>query len=171
MHRYPLIGRFAAQARKRPYLWSFSSVHVRPALYAGAVLAVLPLVGVQMVLALGLALLFRANFMVMAALQLITNPFTAVPVYYITYKLGRFIMITLGFGGPAEVMEVFDVPPETVGHLPEMAADEGWTPTVGTRINALFIGGLVGGLALGLFFDLLWQLSSGRIGRRRISRT
>ena len=30
MHKYPVIGRFAEAARKRAYLWSFKSTHVRP---------------------------------------------------------------------------------------------------------------------------------------------
>lgn len=95
-HTYPLIGRFAAFARRRAYLWSFKTAHVRPAFYAGSILSFLPVMGVQLPLALILALVLRSNFMVMGGLQFITNPFTAAPIYYATYKLGEHVISATG---------------------------------------------------------------------------
>ena len=80
MHKYPVIGRFAEFARKRAYLWSFKTEDLRPSFYAGSILSLLPLMGVQLPVALILSLALRGNFMVMGGLQFITNPFTAVPV-------------------------------------------------------------------------------------------
>lgn len=134
VRRYPVIKWFAETARKLPFLWSFKRSHVLPALYSGAVLALLPLYGIQFALAFVLALLLRANVTVLFGLQLITNPFTVAPVYYLTYKIGMWLIATTGLGEGAV----------------------GW----GTRINALFLGGIVLGLALALAIDLLWRLAA-----------
>src|SRR3954462_5505511 len=61
-HRYPLIGRFAVAARRRAYLWSLKPRHVRPALYFGTILSLWPVMGIQLPLALLLALFVRCNF-------------------------------------------------------------------------------------------------------------
>jgi uncharacterized protein len=156
-HKYPLIGRFAALARKRSYLWSFKTAHVRPALYAGSILAFMPLLGAQLPLSLALAFLLRANFMVLGGLQFITNFFTAVPIYIGTYKLGQAIIQLLGFGGSIEVSKET---PEALAVLiePQTPTDLSWTQTLGNNINALIIGGLVVGLITACLFDFFWRL-------------
>jgi uncharacterized protein (DUF2062 family) len=109
-HKYPLVGRFAAAARKRAYLWSFKTAHLRPSFYGGSILAVMPLMGVQLPLAFILCLLLRGNFMVMGGLQFITNPFTAAPVYYATHQLGKTVIEFSGFGSSIEVIEPVEQP-------------------------------------------------------------
>lgn len=131
VHRYPVLKWFGDMARSRPYLWSFKRRYVMPALYFGCVLSVLPVMGLQILLALILALLVRANLTLMVALQFITNPFTAVPVYGATYLLGDWLIKHTGYG-------------EGIGV---------W----GTRVNALFVGGIVGGLLLAFAIDILWR--------------
>ncbi|PIQ38502.1 MAG: hypothetical protein COW59_01405, partial [Lysobacterales bacterium CG17_big_fil_post_rev_8_21_14_2_50_64_11] len=84
--RYPVIKWFAVMARRLPFLWSFRRQHVLPALYLGCVLSLLPVYGIQFGLALVFALLVRGNVTVLMGLQLLTNPFTAVPAYLVTYK-------------------------------------------------------------------------------------
>lgn len=125
-HRYPLIGRFATLARRRSYLWSFKTAHVRPALYFGSILALLPVMGVQLPLAFGLALLLRCNLMVMGGLQFITNPVTAVPVYGATYWLGKSVIEASGFGGGLDV-----VVPETNAPPSTPPADPSSVPASG----------------------------------------
>ena len=51
LRRYPIIKFFAHYALRRPYLWSFRSEHVTPAIYAGFILTLLPLYGIQILLA------------------------------------------------------------------------------------------------------------------------
>jgi hypothetical protein len=46
-HRYPFIGRFAQMARARPYLWSMKPRNLTTAFYAGSILSLLPVFGVQ----------------------------------------------------------------------------------------------------------------------------
>jgi len=97
MHRYPFLKFFANSARKRPYLWSFNRKSVIPALYAGFILTFMPLYGVQIPLALGLAIIFRANLMILVGLQLISNPFTIVPIYLLDFWIGKHILDFFGF--------------------------------------------------------------------------
>lgn len=164
-HKYPLIGRFATLARKRSYLWSFKRVHLRPAFYAGSILSLLPLMGLQLPIALALALLLRVNFMVLGALQFLTNPFTAAPIYYATHHLGRTLIDAAGFGKSLDAIDpvtgqaedglgvVLLEPGAETALVP--AGDVHWTAQVGDAINALIVGGLVAGLMLGLLLDLL----------------
>ncbi len=158
-HRYPVIGRFADLARKRAYLWSFRQEDVRPALYAGAIAALLPTMGVQVPLAFGLALLLRCNVMILVGLQFITNPVTAAPLYYATYQLGHWIILKSGFGVSTEIVPGDSgTPLEHAGHFdihgPEALA---WTQTLGTTLNSLLLGGLIAGALLGFVLDILWR--------------
>lgn len=146
VRRYPVIKWFADRAHKLPFLWSFKRAQVLPALYLGSVVALLPLYGIQFGLAFALALLVRANLTVIIGLQLITNPITVGPIYYSTYKLGMWLIATTGLG--------------------EGAA--GW----GTRINALFVGGIVLGLIMAAAIDLIWRLAAweARVFKARFER-
>lgn len=180
LHKYPLIGRFAAIARRRAYLWSFKTAHVRPALYAGSILSLMPFMGVQIPLALLLSVLLRGNFMILGGLQFLTTPVTAVPVYYGTYQLGKSVMMLSGFGQSIEVSEIpaFDLPSAPPPADPAQASaglaendvqpphELRWTPNFGTRINALLLGGLVAGSALGALLDLLWHLGARQAAAR-----
>lgn len=130
--RYPVLRRFADAARKRPYLWSFKRAQILPAVYVGTVLSLMPTYGIQFLIAFAAAMLFRANLTVMAALQLISNPLTAAPIYLFTDWLGMWLIEKTGYGyGINEV---------------------------GTHFNALILGGVVAGLALALVVDLAWRL-------------
>jgi uncharacterized protein (DUF2062 family) len=177
LHRYPLVGRFAHLVRVRAYLWSFKSSHLRPAFYAGAVLAFWPVMGIQLPLAFAAALLLRANVMVMGALQFITNPFTAAPLYFGTYHLGRRVLALLGAGGtepasppgtrngdPADLVAV-DLAP---GGL--LTEDLTWTSSLGSTVTALFVGGTLCGLIVGGILDAAYRigiLADQRLVRHR----
>lgn len=130
--RYPVIKWFADAARKRPYLWSFKRPHVLVSLYAGSVLAMMPVYGLQVAIGLVLAIALRGNLTVMVALQMVTNPLTLGPIYFGTHSLGAWLIGLVGYGDGATR----------------------W----GTSINALVVGGIVAGLALALVVDGLWRL-------------
>ncbi|MCC5833206.1 MAG: DUF2062 domain-containing protein [Opitutales bacterium] len=100
IHRYPVLKWFAASARKRSYLWSFRVQAVTPALYAGFILAFLPLYGIQLILSFVLSLIFRANLAVVVALQFITNPLTVIPIYFTAFQIGRLFLRLFGLEGP-----------------------------------------------------------------------
>lgn len=166
LHKYPVIGRFADFARRRSYLWSFRIHHLRPSFYAGSILSLLPVMGVQLPAALVLSLVLRANFMVMGGLQFITNPFTAAPIYYATHQLGAKVIELSGFGQSIPVVEP-SAPAEADTSEPSMPRLEParvappepeavhWTRRVGNAINALVIGGVIAGTLLGAVLDLL----------------
>lgn len=99
-HKYPVVGRFAEFAKQRAFLWSFRVENAVPAIYAGTILALLPLYGVQLLLGFLLALLLRANLPILLALQVITNPFTLWPVYFICFQIGRAVGGFVGWEVP-----------------------------------------------------------------------
>ncbi len=67
-----------------------------PAIYAGCILALLPLFGIQLPIAFALALIFRANLPVLAGLQFISNPLTILPIYFSSYQIGRTFLGIFG---------------------------------------------------------------------------
>ncbi len=58
----------------------------------GIFVAFTPTVGVQMIIALALAALFRANKAVCVPMVWITNPVTIIPVYAMCYRLGALLL-------------------------------------------------------------------------------
>ena len=156
-HRYPIIGRFAHIARRRAYLWSLKPVHVRPALYVGSVLSLWPVMGVQLLLAFIASLFTRSNVMVAGTLQFITNPFTAAPIYYGTYCVGRFVLAKTGFVGGATAIaaghETVQISLAAGGSLPR---NFDWASAFGSTVMALFVGGTLCGLVLGAVLDVLY---------------
>lgn len=166
IHKYPLVGRFAEAARKRAYLWSLKPESMRPAFYAGSILSLLPVLGMQLPIALLLAVLLRANFMVLGGLQFITNPFTAAPIYYATHQLGAVVIRATGFGetppvdfadDPNLLLEpVVETPPAKTGPSGKPPAIS-LSRRFGNAINALILGGVLSGLALGLLLDILYH--------------
>lgn len=155
-HRYPLVGRFAPMARRRSYLWSFRASPVRRSFYFGSVLSLLPLMGIQLPLGFVVALFSRCNFMILGALQFLTNPFTALPIYGATFLLGRKLLTQAGF----EVASA-RLPPgwqdkgfgELFGHIDLGSA-------VGQAVLCLVVGGLVSGLVLGALLDAVYLLGA-----------
>jgi len=187
MHKYPIVGRFSEIARKRAYLWSLKPEHMRPAFYAGSILSLLPVMGAQLPLALLLSILLRANFMVMGGLQFLTNPFTVAPIYYATHELGGYVIRVAGFGEalpaadphesvlPIEHVDATPSPPEfREPSPPERPNHPSAVRKIANAINALIIGGVICGLALGLVLDILyrnfWQHRTHAPPRRRRKR-
>jgi uncharacterized protein (DUF2062 family) len=66
--------------------------------------ALLPLIGIQMILTVAVSAMFRVNKVVGLPFAWITNPFTAVPIYGFALWLGGLI---LPGGGRSSVREVF----------------------------------------------------------------
>lgn len=139
LHTYPLLGRFSAPARRLPFLWSWKRPQVVRSYYVGWVVTLLPLGGVQLVLSLFLAIVFKANMPIAAGLQFVSNPLTAAPLLFTTFHLGK-----VG-------LSLFGVSPEG------MAA--------GIALN-LFVGAIVGGLMCGAACHLAHVFFAGRAQRR-----
>lgn len=167
-HRYPVIGRFAQIARARPYLWSMKPQNLTRAFYAGSVLSLLPMMGVQLPLAFALSLLLRTNLMVMGGLQFVTNPATAAPIYAGTYIVGHSILEFTGLAGEVQVEPAFagslaageevEIAPAPAGS-PHPAAPQKWASRVAGVVNALVIGGVVCGTLMGAVLDISYRLT------------
>ncbi len=156
IHRYPILGWFADTARKKDFLWSFRRQAVLPALYAGWVLTLLPLYGLQIGLAFLLALLFRANLMILVGLQLVSNPLTVLPLWYLNYLVGNFIL-NVAFGESpvrygaliSEASEQGLTFRETFAYIIEQTREAGVnvvTDLMGRLVGGTFLGGLILGL-------------------------
>ena len=133
LHRYPGVKRFAQQAQKYPELWQFKGRPVRLALYTGCALALLPTPGLQILIAIVVGILIRANLTVMVGTQFLTNPFTIGPLWWAAHTLGRLVQDWFGVQPAVEATEV------------------AWQ-----TVEAVAIGTLGVGLAMAAFIDLLW---------------
>lgn len=146
--RYPVIKWFADVARRRPWLWSFQRREVMVSVYAGSVLALMPVYGLQVLIGLGLALWLRGNLTVMVALQMLTNPLTLGPIYYATHSLGKWLLTLFGIR----------TAPVSSG---------GITDDLGAHALALVVGGGVAGVALAVVVDVAWRLFAWEARRFR----
>ena len=96
VHRYPILKWFSKTAYDRSYLWSFRGKTIIPALFWGLWIAMLPIVGLQMLVVFLLAILLRANLPVIVALQWISNPLTMGPIYFADYQIGMTFLDLFG---------------------------------------------------------------------------
>jgi len=159
VHRYPGLKWVAAAARRRHYLWSF---RVRPAvwaIYAGTILSLLPIYGVQVPIALLLAFLLRANLPILVSLQFITNPLTALPIYYVAYHIGRLFLLFLGHHAPMLDRHELHVLIEGI-KAGEWGANAAYVGTV-WAITAL--GGLIVGTFVASIGGMLYRLAAHEV--------
>lgn len=96
LEKYPIIGRFAVPLRRNAFLWSFRTPEVFSALLSGWVITLTPFYGAHTILAVFAAFLFRANLLVMLALQLISNPFAEPFLWLATHAVGQFVVSLFG---------------------------------------------------------------------------
>ncbi len=147
MARARLPSWLRAALQKSWFLWSFKRGPVLRAVYFGSVLALLPLLGVQLFLSAVLCLGLRANFPITATLQFITNPFTIVPIYGLTYLVG-YSLLNFFSSNPD---------PYTPGAVLAMIAAGEFSGT-GDVVLSLLVGGVIVGLAVALVIDFGWRL-------------
>lgn len=152
IHTYPVLRWFASTARKTPYLWSFKVPEVVRALYAGCILTFMPFLGVQSVLALAAALIFRANLPVLVGLQFLSVPLTVPIIYYFDFQIGNFLLSV--FGSETALHEASQVAREA-GLMARGAYD----------YAAICLGGLIIGYFAGLISSLIYRIAAIRASR------
>ena len=96
IHRYTILEFFTEAAPKRIYIWSFRVENIVPAIYVGSILTLMPLHGIQVPTAIILALLLRANVPITVGLQILSNPFTVLPIWVAAYQIVRTILSVVG---------------------------------------------------------------------------
>jgi len=74
-----------------PALWHLNRHSVAKAYFVGLVCAFIP-IPFQMVLAAAVAIVVRSNLPISVALVWLTNPLTMPPLFYMSYKIGAWVM-------------------------------------------------------------------------------
>lgn len=147
IHRYPVLRLFADAARKRIYLWSFRVENAVPAIYAGCILTLMPIYGIQIPLAFLLAVRLRANLPILAGLQIVSNPITVIPIWYAGYQIGRSFLSVLG-------VQIDSLHRDQVQQMLENLIHGSW----GEKFHQLMIVFGVtnlGAIIMGIFFGLI----------------
>lgn len=142
LHRWPVIKWFAKAARQRPYLWKFGVREVSVAIYLGSLIAFLPILGFQFLIAFFVALAARTNLLTIMGVQMVTNLVTAPFVYGFTAYVGRHLM------------NFFGQPPAELGVI--------------KVAYHLAIGGVIVGLLFGFVLDMIFRLTVARRLNRRV---
>lgn len=127
-----------------PNLWDFNRRSVSAGVFAGIFSAFMP-PGLQLMLAIPLAMLIRGNLAVAFASTWVTNPFTYLPVYFACYRLGLWLM--------GKNVDISDAD-FNLDHLAANLWDVGQPLLIGCSVSAVFFGLLSYGLV-----RLLWRLS------------
>jgi uncharacterized protein (DUF2062 family) len=162
IHRYPILKYFAEAAKKRTYLWSFRVTDAVPALYVGWILTLVPVMSIQIAIACVLSFLFRANIMILVALQFISTPFTVPFLWYIAYKVGAFFVGKFG----TEEVQVIKRSYEQVGF--EKMSD---FFTHGEQCMRWFftttLGGIILGVIIGHISAIIYKYFANRYSTKR----
>ena len=147
IHRYPILKFFAEAARKRIYIWSFRVKNAVPAIYAGSILTLMPLYGIQVPLAFLLALVLRANMPILVGLQIVSNPLTAVPLWLADYQIGRIILGVVG-------IEIPRLTRDELGLMLDNFIHGAWGDKF-DHISTVFGVTSLGAIVMGSFFGLI----------------
>lgn len=168
IHRYPVLKWFKESARRRSYLWSFRRNEMVPAFYAGWIITMLPLYGLQILLGFVAALLFRANLMVITALQMVSNPITVLPLWYLNYWVGNKILNLFMEESPVRygrlIEEASDLGlnfRETFSFIVERTREAGASVVVdllGRLVGGTFLGGVVLGVVFAYISVLVYKI-------------
>ncbi len=137
--------------------------------FLGSVVAFTPTPGFQIVIYLLLATALRANKVAGIPILFVSNPFTAVPVTYITWWVGAALL------NPKTVVTSATIR-AWLGDTSQTLRDEGlsqlldqgfWTQMLallGTAAGELWLGGILCGLIVGLpaYFSTRWAINAVR---------
>lgn len=129
--------------------------------------AILPLIGIQMVLAVALAALFRVNKAIGIPIVWISNPITAVPLYGGCFALGRWILNT----GRPEVDPVLAAELDQTAHAASWVEPGFWSNLLSYLVSMgteLWVGSAIVGLVLAIltYPTMRWLVVKHRERRR-----
>jgi uncharacterized protein (DUF2062 family) len=129
--------------------------------------AFFPLIGIQTVVAIAIAALFRANKAVCVPIVWITNPATVVPIFYGCFEVGRLVMPVSGAAGEEGVRRLVEL--ARTGSILELSF---WTDLFKLLAGLgaeLWIGCLIVGTVFSVvsYFLARWGVAAYRERRRR----
>ena len=130
-----------------PQLWRLHRRGVTSAFGAGLAICFVPL-PVHLILATSVAVIWRLNLPVIIGTTFLLNPFTAVPAYYLAYRVGAALL---------------HVPRQHFRFVPSWhwfghSLAPVWQPFVAGCITCALLAGLIGWLSLELLWR--WQVTS-----------
>lgn len=141
--------------------------------FIGGMIAWTPTLGLQIVLYLAFATLLRANKVSGIPILFISNPFTAVPLYWFAWKVGDTVLnddeaAAAGAAEVAERMQAAEANAEETDLLTDIWTQEFWQDVGETLLSMgaeLWLGGFIMGLvtAIPCYFLTLWGV---RVFRR-----
>ncbi|MFP4157586.1 MAG: DUF2062 domain-containing protein [Opitutales bacterium] len=158
IHRYPIIKFFAETAKKRLYIWSFREEYAVPAIYAGCILTLMPLYGLQLIIGFLIALFLRANLPILIGLQIVSNPITAIPIWVADYRVGRIVLGLIGIESTALQRGEIQM---TLIHF----ITGNWSENFERMVSVFGITSL-GAIVMGLFFGLVGSVAYRIVARR-----
>lgn len=161
IRRYPILKLFARGAKKRVYLWSFRVENAVPAIYAGSILTLMPIYGIQVPCAFLLAIFLRANLPILVGLQVVSNPITAVPLWLAEYQVGRIVLGVMG-------IEVAPLDRSELSRMLTSFVSGEWGDKFHT-LSTVFSVTSLGAIVLGLFFGLLGGLAYRIVASRTVA--
>jgi hypothetical protein len=129
------------------YLWSFRVENAVPAIYAGCILTLMPIYGIQIPLAFLLALLLRANLPILAGLQIVSNPITVLPIWFAAYQIGRHFLSVIG-------VDVIRLGRDEVQLMLDNFTHGRWGDNL-EPIMVVFVVTCLGAIIMGIFFGLI----------------
>ncbi len=151
IHRYPILKWFSEAARKRIYIWSFRVENAVPAIYAGSILTLMPLYGIQVPSAFLLALLLRANLPILVGLQVVSNPLTVLPIWFAAYQIGRIFLSVVG-------IHVDPLNREEVRIMLDNFVNGAWGDKF-ENLSTVFGVTSLGAIVMGTFFGLIGSVA------------
>ena len=158
IHNYPILKIFAEAARKRTYIWSFRVENAVPSIYAGSILTLMPLYGIQIPTAFLLALLLRANLPILVGLQVVSNPLTILPIWFASYQIGQMILSVIG-------LRIDPLNREEVGLLLDNFIYAAWDDKFDNLATVFSVTSL-GAIVMGIFFGLITSFAYRIVANR-----
>jgi len=153
---------FFGSALRHPNLWHLNRRSVAGGVAVGMFCGLVP-GPLQMLSAALLAVILRVNLPVVVVCTWYTNPFTIVPLYYLAYKLGRYVSGTAQNGVPAPELDFhFSNVGQWLGMLIDWMSAMGKPFLLGLVLLATILA------VLGYFAALgAWRISVTAAWRRR----
>jgi len=142
MHEHPHLKKFGHRLTE-PRLWHLNRRTIALGVALGLFIGFMPVFG-QMFIAAGLAIILRVNLPTAVVSTWISNPLTAVPVYFFAYKVGAWVLQL-----PVEV-HAFDLSIEWFTHEFLII----WQPL----LLGCIICGLIAAILGIIFVRLFWRL-------------
>ena len=135
------IHRFLGDGALAKDLWSFQSESVARAWLIGVLISIIPLLPGQSLIAVPLAVLFRANVPVAFALQWLSNPLTAIIHLPACYYFGCLVLQMTPSGAFSDSVK--------------LVSSKGWTALGEFSFRDVIVPLYTGALALGLLISVV----------------